>query len=556
MLFSAVIHSLPMKHTAHIIVLSLLVPIAALALDFGDYSKVYTDAPFSKPEAAGISLLTDMHVVSGNPDGSFAPRRTLNRAEFVKIALLSVGATGMNPGNCFPDVHVADWFSQYVCEARLRNIVQGYPDGFFHPERPVNYVEALKILTVLYGYDVQAGPREDWYVQYVRAARGRGTLLPSSVEYGDALTRGEMARLTAGFIAESLGELENYRRVEQGQLPVSSSSSLSVSSSYSSSSSSSSSSMSSSSSSSSVARPDFPAKNRMLLLGTARTEPLIGTGIMSLQEDIIITSVRVDFTDELDSIDSLYLIDEFGTTLGSLSLDPYDNTREIWVGNFPSSGSGAYRVKMKETRVFGIVGRVKAPGEGGATGEYVRFDNFMIFARGVDSQTGYDSGTLNFTPPEHRTVQARITSVTNAGPANSVLAVGPGQTVAEFAIAGTALPGVTPRVTSFQFQLAKSWGVTLQNWKLRSPDTNTTHDCSVSGTTVSCSAIPTDLGIFSTTPREVHLSADVSVDTADSNRYLQVNLYDRSNAIWWTDGGTSFSWVELPTPVATGTLWK
>src|SRR5947207_3074818 len=106
----------------------LIVPTLAFALDYTDVSGRYTDAPFSVSEAAGISLLTNIGAVSGNPDGSYRAERLLNRAEFLKIILLSSSAEGGASASCFPDVHAEDWFSQYVCRAKQTGIVKGNPD--------------------------------------------------------------------------------------------------------------------------------------------------------------------------------------------------------------------------------------------------------------------------------------------------------------------------------------------------------------------------------------------------------------------------------------------
>lgn len=550
------------KSLSSLLVFALAFPLLGAAFDYTDVSKTYTDAPFSTAEAAGISFLTHLGVVSGNPDGSFRPGRSLNRAEFTKIALLSAGIdpNDATPANCFPDVRATDWFSPYVCEAKKRGIIGGYPDGFFRPEQSVNYVEALKILVKLYGYSTAQQPNEQWYMQYVRAAQERGTLLPVNIQYGELLTRGQMARLASGFIALQSGELAAYRRVENGLPPFSSSSSSSSSSISSSSSSSSSSNSSSSSSSSSVPLSTFPARNHQLLLGTVRTDPLIGRGIMALQEDIVITRAEVDLYDNVDSIDALYLIDQFGNTVGQLTLDPYDTSDETWIGNF-AGGSGAYRVPKTVERVFGIVARLKPYNEGGISGEHIRFDDFQITAQGVDSHTTYDTGVINFTPPEHDLVMSKITAVANADGENGALAPGTQRLIGSFTIAGTVLPTATLKATSLEFQLSKSPEVTVANWKLRATDTNVTLDCTVNGTTISCSGLPVELGIITNPPRILQLTGDITVAGGAQSPFLQVSLaqagnYGTNGSIRWTDGVSTFAWVELASPLATGTLWR
>lgn len=241
---------------------------AAAAIDFSDISGTYSDGPFDLPEAAGISFLTREGIVEGNPDGTFRPRRTLNRAEFTAIVMRLSG--DMDEGaaaNCFPDVRAFYWFAPAVCTAKAQGIVSGYPDGTFGPSKPVNYAEALKILTLLFDYTIEPSGGE-WYLRYAAAARAHETALPGMSAYANPLTRGEMARLAAAFAAESQGELENFRRAEDGTWTPGQSSSSSSSSQQSSSSSE----YSSSSISSSSSSLGWEAKSRFLLLGQT-TQP-------------------------------------------------------------------------------------------------------------------------------------------------------------------------------------------------------------------------------------------------------------------------------------------
>ncbi len=203
---------------AIMMLLGLTLPLQVAALEYRNLGLLYTDAPFNPAESAGISLLTSLNAVQGNPDGTFRPNRTLNRAEFLKIAIASfpkVRVSSSDATNCFPDVSRDDWFSKYVCIAKKRGMVSGYPDGEFKPGRPVNYAEALKILGELYEYVAYSADDEEWYAGYVRAAKFNKTALPSSIKYDRSLTRGQMARLAAAYRAKEEGELDTYRLAEK-----------------------------------------------------------------------------------------------------------------------------------------------------------------------------------------------------------------------------------------------------------------------------------------------------------------------------------------------------
>ncbi|MFH0834131.1 MAG: CAP domain-containing protein [Patescibacteria group bacterium] len=107
----------------------------------------FPDVPRDHPNAAAIDYLSKESVISGYPDGTFRPENSVNRAEALKILLLASGAEIQNPTqNVFPDVQVGQWFAPFVFSAKQKAIVAGYLDGSFRPEQTVNLVEALKIL--------------------------------------------------------------------------------------------------------------------------------------------------------------------------------------------------------------------------------------------------------------------------------------------------------------------------------------------------------------------------------------------------------------------------
>lgn len=121
-----------------------------------------------------INYLEDLGVVSGYPDGSFGPDRTLNRAELTKIVVEGGGFEIVEDENCFPDLEEGSWYAKYVCTAFENGIVEGYPDGRFDPARFINRAESLKIILEAEGLgskvydggfaDVDSA---DWFSVYV-----------------------------------------------------------------------------------------------------------------------------------------------------------------------------------------------------------------------------------------------------------------------------------------------------------------------------------------------------------------------------------------------------
>ncbi|MBI3618456.1 S-layer homology domain-containing protein [Candidatus Peregrinibacteria bacterium] len=560
-----------MRRLTSLIALTLLAPSIVLALNYTPTAQhLYRDSrTFSTAEVAGISLLTNLGAVQGNPGNVFAVQRGLNRAEFAKILIYlpllktGYGTPDESDQGCFPDVSVGQWFTRTVCAAKYLGLVQGFPDGRFHPERPVLYAEALKMLGNLYDYTLDHQPSDEWFTPYVRAAGQHRTSLPISLEPGDPLTRGEMARLVAAFHAESLGELDLYRSAEQGHV-ISSSSSLASSSSSSSvassfSSSSSSSLPSSSSSSSSSVALDLPSRSHFLILGR-RSQPLADANFFAEHEGIYVQSATVVLKAKITSIDAMFLVDQDGRDIGQLSLSHYlDDSDKTWKGTFVSSGGSV--ISKGTQRVLAIEVRLNPKNNGGFPGQLVQVDRWSVGVRGQDSQSTWTVPAPATVYPKHETAQGTITAVANAGDTQSVLATGTYQVLGAFSFSAKALTGATVRLRNLEFQVSKAPSVAVMNWSLASPSGGTHLSCSVNGSTVSCSAIPPELGSIGRDPIVLRLYGDVAVDQGSVNPFLQVTLNQPGSlgdngAVHWSDGASDYTWTELQSPIAKGTLWK
>lgn len=164
----------------------------------------------STPYRSAIEYLAEEKIISGYPDGTFKPYGLINRAELLRIL---VGATGNQPevsqyNNCFPDVK-SEWFAAYICYAKEKGWVSGYPDGSFKPGNNVNKAEAIKMLVNTQSWMPQESkPGEaktftdvensQWYAAYVRTAKEKEILL----ETGSKLFPDEM--MQRGSISEMI----------------------------------------------------------------------------------------------------------------------------------------------------------------------------------------------------------------------------------------------------------------------------------------------------------------------------------------------------------------
>lgn len=140
-------------------------------------------------------------MIGGFTDGTFRPRTTINRAEFLKILVGGLSSEELHgETGCFRDVS-REWFAQYVCAAKRLGWIDGYSDGTFKPSRTINRAEAMKILTIALRveraqlstqlWDVFA---DSWFAPYVARGVAIGIVKPSGPFFPDSgLTRGDAA---------------------------------------------------------------------------------------------------------------------------------------------------------------------------------------------------------------------------------------------------------------------------------------------------------------------------------------------------------------------------
>jgi len=110
-----------------------------------DFPDVYTN----NPHYDAILYVQDEGIVEGYPDGSFQPQYPVNRAEFMKILIGStydMAEIESCTEKSFSDVPETEWYAMYVCMGKKKGIVHGYPDGSFRPTDTVNFVEAAKMI--------------------------------------------------------------------------------------------------------------------------------------------------------------------------------------------------------------------------------------------------------------------------------------------------------------------------------------------------------------------------------------------------------------------------
>lgn len=156
----------------------------------------YTDVAVDRSCYEAVMRLGDLGIVSGYEDGSFLPDNTITRAEFARIIVSAMNketeAKSTGYISSFADVEGGLWSAPYINYVSSQEIVAGYSDGSFQPNKTISFAESLTIILRVLGY------KEDsvgyfWPNNYVDAARSLGISEGLGYDAGTAITRGDAA---------------------------------------------------------------------------------------------------------------------------------------------------------------------------------------------------------------------------------------------------------------------------------------------------------------------------------------------------------------------------
>ncbi|MFB8788926.1 MAG: family 10 glycosylhydrolase [Potamolinea sp.] len=95
-----------------------------------------------------ITTLAQRQIINGYPDGSFKPNAPVNRAEFAAmLAKAFPDAPVVRTGGKFADVPNNYWASESIRKAYQTGFLAGYPGGVFQPSENIPKVQALVSLS-------------------------------------------------------------------------------------------------------------------------------------------------------------------------------------------------------------------------------------------------------------------------------------------------------------------------------------------------------------------------------------------------------------------------
>ena len=104
----------------------------------------YTDVSSGKWSNNAISTMSAGNIVNGYPDGTFGPDKTITRAEFAAIAA-RFDSSEYSGENKFSDVS-GHWAAEYINRAAEKGWITGYPDGTFRPDQYITRAEAMTLV--------------------------------------------------------------------------------------------------------------------------------------------------------------------------------------------------------------------------------------------------------------------------------------------------------------------------------------------------------------------------------------------------------------------------
>ncbi len=106
---------------------------------------MFPDVPNSYWASCDIDKLAMNNVVVGYPDGQFKPRKDITRAEFATMLVkgFNLDDCGLHTRRIFSDVPTHNWANAAIAKAVDEDLLAGYPNGKFMPNKKVTRAEAL-----------------------------------------------------------------------------------------------------------------------------------------------------------------------------------------------------------------------------------------------------------------------------------------------------------------------------------------------------------------------------------------------------------------------------
>ncbi len=111
----------------------------------------FTDVATNAGYYNAVKYCYEKNMIQGTTNTTFSPNSTITRAQILTILWRQAGAQTQTPAGLYKDMPGNSDYYNAVIWATRNNIAQGYEDGRFYPDRPINRQE---LATFLYRYQV------------------------------------------------------------------------------------------------------------------------------------------------------------------------------------------------------------------------------------------------------------------------------------------------------------------------------------------------------------------------------------------------------------------
>ena len=186
----------------------------AMILSMGFSAFAYTDVAEGTKVSEAVGILSNLGILTGFEDGTFKPDETVTRAQMAAIICRTLGyedqAQSSAGSTMFNDVAADHWAAGYINVAQSLQIVNGYGDGNFGPEDQVTYEQAVKMIVVALGYELDAQAKGGWSTGYLAVAAREGITKNANGTVGAAANRGTIAVLVYNSLEVRLMDQETW----------------------------------------------------------------------------------------------------------------------------------------------------------------------------------------------------------------------------------------------------------------------------------------------------------------------------------------------------------
>lgn len=151
-------------------VISSVAALTMVASSVAAFAVDFPDVESTASYAQAVQELSALDVISGYDDGTFGPDKLVTRAEITKMIVDALAerssAEASTESTKFADVSADHWAKGYINQGVADGFIAGMSDTEFDPDANVTYVQAQKMLVSAIGYETYAQAQGGWPTGY------------------------------------------------------------------------------------------------------------------------------------------------------------------------------------------------------------------------------------------------------------------------------------------------------------------------------------------------------------------------------------------------------